>query len=100
MSRPRADRAGLPSPVLGKVRRRLRGFPRTFQELDRSLALLDNADRSAYRPGLESLTAAGLGRVDFFGLPPGTPVWSCTSVFSPLITNRRRMDAPQALREY
>ena len=64
------------------------------------LIVVDNSDRSAYGAGLDLLTAAGLGRVDFFGVPPGTAVWTCTSIFSPNISDRQRPSLPVALREY
>jgi hypothetical protein len=46
------------------------------------LLILDNSDRPVYRPIIEHLTKHGLGRIDFYGFPPGLGVPGCTSVFA------------------
>ena len=43
--------------------------------------ILDNSERKEHKEGIDFMLKKGFKKIDFYGIPPGLFVFSCTSVF-------------------
>lgn len=48
---------------------------------EEGVIILDNSDREEYKPGIEYLKSQGFDEIPFWGMAPGHPENTCTSIF-------------------